>query len=140
MDFEEYKRKFFVSPAPDQQFQIVGLKGAAIYVSDYAKALDFYTKLFGSPQYSEGDSTRGWKIGASWLSLFPSEKDDPRNVEITLALETKSEVDRLYKAFISLGAKGEPPEETLMYSPVYLAFVVDPIGLAWILVNEIPLK
>ena len=138
MDFDEYKRKFYVQPAPPQKFKLSGLRGAAIYASPYEQALAFYTQVFGPPHYVEGETTHGWRLGDSWLSLFPSESGNPLNAELALHLDSADELDKLFAAFVEAGAEGDAPAETLMYVPVYAAFLQDPFGLAWTLVHELP--
>lgn len=58
-------------------------------------------------------------------------------MEIPVYLESANDVDKLHQAFIEAGALGEPPENTLMYEPVRIAFVQDPFGVAWMLVCNI---
>ncbi len=71
MTYEEYKNEYFTESKPRYQF-VRGLS-AALYTPDYPKALEFYSRALGPPQYVEGRFTRGWKIGPTWLTLFPAE-------------------------------------------------------------------
>jgi uncharacterized glyoxalase superfamily protein PhnB len=100
-----------------------------LYYEDYAAALDFYTRVFGPPNYKEGENTHGWRMGESWLTLFPSKNGSPTNIEVPFYLPTREAVDTLFTALIAAGAQGEPPAETLMYRPVYMAIVTDPFGV-----------
>ena len=134
MDYEEYRQKYFQDPAPKERFETHGLIGATLYYADYQAALDFVTKVFGEPVYQEGDSTHGWRLGRSWLTLFPSQAGNPTNVEVPIYLQSAGELDRLYEAFIAAGATGDPPQNTLMYEPVRMAILTDPFGVAWDLV------
>ncbi|MCW5875457.1 MAG: hypothetical protein KIS85_01125 [Anaerolineales bacterium] len=137
MDYAEYRKKFFTDPAPQQRFRLQGIMGVTLYYEDYRAALKFVAGIFGEPAYQEGDSTHGWRLGRTWLTLFPAEEGSPRNLEVPVHLQSVSELDRLYAAFIAAGATGRAPENTLMYQPVRLALVVDPFGVTWQLVAEI---
>lgn len=138
MDFKEYREKFYQREPGEQDWNLVGASGVSIYVSDYAPALAFYDKVFGQPHYKEGADTHGWRLGRTWLTLFQSREGSPRNTEISLELGSKAEVDRLYQSFLSAGAQGDPAQETLMYVPVYAAFLSDPFGLSWTLSYQLP--
>jgi uncharacterized glyoxalase superfamily protein PhnB len=98
--------------------------------------LDFFRQVFGPPAYIEGQYTHGWKIGDSWLTVFPAQEGNPKNLEIPIYLQTAQEVDRLYDAFIEAGAQGDRPKDTIMYLPVRMAIVTDPFGVAFNLVFE----
>jgi uncharacterized glyoxalase superfamily protein PhnB len=58
-------------------------------------------------------------------------------LEVPIYLQTPQEVNRLYAAFIAAGAQGEPPTNTLMYTPVHMTVVTDPFGVQFTLVAEI---
>jgi uncharacterized glyoxalase superfamily protein PhnB len=136
MDFEEYRKKHFTDPVPVPRYQLHGIHGATLYYQDYQGALSFFRKVFGSPAYVEGENTHGWKIGNSWLTVFPARQGSPQNLEIPVYLQTAEEVDRLYTAFIDAGAHGTKPEDTLMYHRVRMAIVTDPFGAVFNLVYE----
>ena len=137
MDFETYRKSFYTDPQPEPRFDLLGIHGATLYYEEYSAALDFYTRVFGPPDYREGEFTHGWRLGNSWLTLFPSKSGSPANMEVPLYLPTREAVDALYAGLIAAGAKGEPPAETLMYRPVYMAIVIDPFGVALELVCEL---
>ena len=137
MNFAEYKKKFYADPQPESRFAFRGIQGASIHYQDYSAALDFLRRVYGPPSYIEGEFTHGWKLGDTWLSIFPSEDGNATNMEVPVYLESARDVDKLYQAFLEAGAEGEPPENTLMYEPVRIAFVKDPFGVAWMLVCEI---
>jgi predicted 3-demethylubiquinone-9 3-methyltransferase (glyoxalase superfamily) len=137
MNFDEYRRKYYRREVADQDWAIEGMRGYSIYVSSYAEALIFYSEIFGEAHYKEKDFTYGWRLGDAWFTLFPSEKGDPLNVEITVYLQSKMEVDRLSQVFLKAGARGKKAEETLMYVPVYVSFLQDPFGLSWSLVHSL---
>jgi hypothetical protein len=134
MDYEEYRRQYFQDPPPRERFETQGLIGANLYYEDYTAALDFITQIFGEPVYQEDADTRGWRLGRSWLTLFPSQGGNPSNVEVPIYLQSAGELDRLYTAFIAAGATGDEPQNTLMYEPVRMAILTDPFGVAWDLV------
>lgn len=129
MDFDEYRRAYFVQPSPQQRFQFVGSFGTTLYYEAYQDAVAFYEKVLGSPSYVEGDSTRGWPIGNGWLTLLRGTEGNPQNVEITLELASVKEAEALQGDFISAGAAGQAPSDQLMYRPVRACPVVDPFGL-----------
>lgn len=128
MDFEEYIKSFFVDPQPDPRFDFVGLNGISLYFSDYKAAARYYEQVLGPSAYVEGEWTRGWRIGNSWLTLFPSKQGNPQNAEVTIVMKTPDEADRLQTAFIKAGGTGENPSDELMYEPIRMCPVQDPFG------------
>ena len=137
MDYETYRTQNFVDPQPEPRFDVFGIRGATLYYEDYSAAVDFYTAVFGPPGYVEGEFTRGWRVGDTWLTLFPAESDGPENAEVPIYCPTRSAVDALYTALVEAGATGAPPEDTLMYLPVYMAIVTDPFGVTIDIVCEL---
>ena len=81
MDYETYRKNYFVNPQPKSLFDFAGIHGATLYYQDYQSALAFYKQVLGPPNYVEGKNTHGWEIGQTWLTLFPSEVGNPKNVE-----------------------------------------------------------
>lgn len=140
MDYASYKKKYFVSPAPPQREGLQAMQGLSLYVQPYADAIAFYSGLFGAPQYIEGDSVHGWQLGEAWFTLFPSKAGNPRNVDIGLFMDSREKVDELFAEFVSAGAKGEAPIDTLMYEPVYVAFLRDPFSLDWSIIYRLAQK
>ncbi len=140
MDFEEYRRKYYVDPAPEQKYQFQGIHGATLFYQDYSQALDFFRQVFGLPAYVEGEFTHGWRVGNSWLTVFPAKEGSPSNIEVPIYLQTPEEVDRIYRSFIAAGAQGDPPEDNLMYRPVRMTVVTDPFGVMFSLVCELDVK
>lgn len=128
MDYESYRRDFYVDPQPESRFEYLGLHGVTLFFSDYEAAVDYYTSVLGSPAYVEGKGTRGWQIGETWLTLLKWEKGNPRNVEFNIVMKSSQEAERLQAAFIEAGGSGEPPSDQLMYEPVRFCPVVDPFG------------
>jgi hypothetical protein len=136
MDYETYRKQNFIDPQPESRFDFSGLFGATLYYQEYAAALDFYRAALGPPNYIEGEHTHGWKVGQTWLTLFPAKKGNPTNVEVGFYVETPEEVDRLYRALIEAGAQGEPPIDTLMYTPVRMCILTDPFGVSLSVVSQ----
>lgn len=128
MDFEEYKRLYFVDPQPAPRFAFEGLAGIAIYIADYAAAIRFYTAVLGPPAYIEGENTHGWRIGNDWLTVFPAKAGAPANVDFTLMMDSPAAAEALHAAFIAAGASGPPPSDQLMYEPLRYASITDPFG------------
>jgi len=139
MDFEDYRARYYRDPLPEQRFPFVGVRGATLYYQAYPAALAFFRQVFGEPAYKEGEFTHGWRIGESWLTVFPANEGSPANLEVPVYLQTPEAVDALYAAFISAGAAGAPPQDTLMYVPVYMTVVTDPFGVMFTLVCEVSL-
>jgi hypothetical protein len=50
-------------------------------------------------------------------------------VELTFELETAEEAEAMQRAFIQAGASGTEPSDQLMYVPVRVCPVVDPLGV-----------
>ncbi len=136
MDFNEYRSAYFTNPAPEPRFHFQGISGAAVYYQDYQAALAFFEQVFGPPGYVEGEFTHGWRLGDTWLTVFPAKKGAPANVEVLLYLESAAEVDRLHAAMLAAGGEGQPPVDTLMYAPVRIGMVTDPFGGVFTLVAE----
>jgi len=118
------------------RFDIVGLNYVTIYVKELEAAIAFYSQVFGSPDVvDEKLAIHGWKMGTTWLTLFPSKigthKDsNPRNAEFAIQLAQPKEVDRLYAALIEAGAKEcMKPQDTEMYDPMRFGCVDDPFGM-----------
>lgn len=137
MDYETYKEKYFVKPQPESRFDFLGLNGIALFFEDYQAALDYYTAVLGPPAYVEGPYTRGWRLGNSWLTLFPSKGGNPRNVELTINMPTPEDAECLQRAFIEAGGTGQPPSDQLMYEPVRYCAVVDPFGTEIIIISRL---
>lgn len=137
MDYETYRKKYYVEPQPEPRYDILGIQGATLFYEDYAAALSFYEGVFGPPNYKQGEFTHGWRLGNSWLTIFPSKDGSPRNIEVPFYCPTRKGVDALYEAMLAAGAKGEEPSEGLMYKPVYMSVVTDPFGVDLTLVCEL---
>lgn len=137
MDYETYRRKYFPDPQPESRFAIEGLHGVALYYADYTAALEFFHQVFGPPNYSEGEGTRGWHLGDCWLTVFPASTGHPKNNEVHLLLQNSAELDRLRQAFLDAGAQGDPPEQALMYEPLVIAALTDPFGGTWLLLSRV---
>jgi catechol 2,3-dioxygenase-like lactoylglutathione lyase family enzyme len=138
MDYESYREKFFTKPPPDPRFEFRGLHGTTLYFSDFEAAIDFYTRVLGSPAYVEGQGTRGWRLGNTWLTLLKGKSGNPKNVELNIITQTPQEADRLQDAFIKAGGVGEPPSDQLMYKPVRFCPVQDPFGTNILIICPIP--
>jgi len=100
-------------------------------------ALAFYTEVLGPPAHIEGEHTHSWTVGSTWLTVFPSKGGDPANVEVGFYVETPEEVDLLANAFISAGAKGEPPIDTMMHVPVRMSILTDPFGVSIAVISSL---
>ncbi len=137
MDFETYKKKFYTEPPPELRYNFTGAFGVALFYENYTEVVDYYTQVLGPPAYQEGAGTRGWRIGSGWLTLFQAKASTPRNVEITLEVETPEEAEALQRAFIEAGGTGEAPTDQLMYVPIRYCPVSDPFGTEIIVISPL---
>lgn len=137
IDYETYRRSYFVDPPPAPRFRFERVGGVSLYVREYGRALAFYEAVLGPPAYVEGEWTRGWPIGHGWLTLFPAQTGGPANMDVTLEVSDPGEVARLYEAFIAAGATGDAPSDQLMYAPVRYASVNDPFGAVIVIVSPL---
>jgi hypothetical protein len=128
MDYDAYRQKFYTTPPPQQRFSFTGLHGLTLYFADYSRAVAYYRSVLGPPAYVEGDGTRGWQIGATWLTLLRGTEGSPQNVEVMIAMQTPAEAERLQAAFVEAGGSGQTPSDQLMYVPVRSCPVTDPFG------------
>lgn len=136
MDYDAYRRAYFVKPAPTPRYRFAGNFAVTLYYADYAAAVDYYTAVLGPPAYVEGSATHGWPIGNGWLTLLQGKDGNPRNVEVGVWLENAAEAARLQRACIDAGGRGAAPAEALMYVPVYLYPVTDPFGVDLLLITR----
>jgi catechol 2,3-dioxygenase-like lactoylglutathione lyase family enzyme len=138
MDYDAYRRAYFVDPAPDPRFGIVGVSYVALFIADYARALSFYEGVLGPPGYVEGDSTRGWRLGRTWLTLFPAKDGGPRNAEFAIETPSVQEAERLQRAFADAGAEVDEPSDQLMFEPMRFCPVRDPFGTSILVYAPLP--
>lgn len=128
MDYDAYRSTYFADPIPEPGYRFKGSFGVTLYFEDYEAAVDYYEAVLGPPAYVEGQWTRGWQIGAGWLTLLKGKGGSPMNVEITFALETPEEAEALQRAFLAAGGQGPAPSDQLMYTPIRSCPVTDPFG------------
>jgi hypothetical protein len=134
MDYQAYRKAFFVEPIPQLSHQIEDVFGLTLFFAEYEEAAAFYSKVLGSPQYVEGENTKGWELGRTWLTLLRAVDGNPRNAEIQLTMANEEEADELQAAFTEAGGIGEEPAEVLMYEPVRIYPISDPFGTDILLV------
>lgn len=137
MDYTEYVHRFFTQPPPAPRFAFLGQWGATLYFQDYEAAVSYYQQVLGPPAYVEGEYTKGWRIGETWLTLLRGEQGNPRNVEIQFVLAAPAEAERLQAAFIAAGGTGAAPSDQLMYTPVRLCPVRDPFGVEIMIISQL---
>jgi hypothetical protein len=137
MDYESYCQKYFVEPAPEPRIDFEGLHGTTLFFEDDEAAVDYYQQVLGPPAYVEGSSTRGWRIGGTWLTLLRGEHGSPSNVEIAIVMPTPEEAERLQAAFIAAGGYGPAPSDQLMYAPIRSRPVRDPFGLDYMIYSRL---
>jgi len=91
-------------------FRVVDLNYVSLYMEDLDGGVEFYGKLFGPPVYGEG-RVYGWKMGATWLTLFPSDAgncagSNPRNAEYAVQVERPGQVDVVVPQVVGSGVRG----------------------------------
>jgi len=91
MDYDSYRNQFFAHPPPQPRFAFAGLHGLTLFFADYTEAMAYYQRVLGPPAYLEGDGTRGWKIGDTWLTLLQGVAGNPQNVEVMVVMQTPAE-------------------------------------------------
>jgi len=128
MNIETYRSAYFTNPPPEPRFQFESLNAFTLYFQQYEKALEFYTAVLGTPDYKEGESTHGWRIGTGWLTLLKGCEGNPKNIELSIIMPTPHEAERLQLAFIEEGAVGHEPADVFMYEAVHVCPVKDPFG------------
>ena len=113
----------------------VTLSFPSFYVHNYDKAIAFYTQVFGRPQ-TDIPNIKGWKLGDTWLTLFPAKGmapdpgANPRNAEFAIQVAEPSQVDVLHEALLKAGAERcMEPKDTAMYDPMRFCCVDDPVGI-----------
>jgi catechol 2,3-dioxygenase-like lactoylglutathione lyase family enzyme len=128
---EEQGTKSEVSSIP---IKIVGVNYVSLYVKDFEAAVEFYSRILDPPTYKKKE-TYGWKMGTTWLTIFPSKYgtakgSNPCNAEFAIQVTTSEAVDELYEKFLEAGARDYcPPEDTKMYESMRFACVDDPFGM-----------
>ncbi len=128
MDFDSYRESYFVHPQPVQRFAFRGLNGVTLFFEQYQAAIGYYQAVLGPPNYIEGEDTRGWLVGGTWLTLLRGSSGAPRNVEVLFVMESPAEAERLQAVFVAAGGRGGAPSDQLMYEPVRHCPVSDPFG------------
>ena len=137
MEYETYRRRFFVDPAPEPRYGFEGLHGTTLYFADYAAAVAYYRRVLGPPAYVEGPGTHGWRLGNTWLTLLQGGTGHPHNLELTLVMATPAEAERLQADFVAAGGQGPAPSDQLMYIRVRYCPVSDPFGTHWLIVSAL---
>ena len=119
----------------EKNYRVVGLAYPSFYIKEYAKAVAFYTEVFGEPS-TNLERIKGWKLGNTWLTLFPSADQgadpdsNPVNAEFAVEVSRPEEVDLLWAAMVAAGASpGWEAEDTEMYERMRFAYVDDPVGI-----------
>ena len=117
-------------------FHILDLNYVSLYIEDFTEAIGFYEQIFGAPETAdEAGQIYGWRMGATWLTLFPSQQgnykgSNPRNSEFAIQVSKPEEVDILHQLYINAGAKScWAPEDTSMYEEMRFSCVDDPFGV-----------
>lgn len=128
MDYEAYRQSFFVEPPPEPGYAFTGQLGAALYFHEYERAVAYYQQVLGPPGYVEGDSTRGWRLGNTWLTLLRARQGSPSNVDLQIIMTSAEEAEKLQQGFIDAGGKGPAPSDQLMYDRIRSCPVEDPFG------------
>jgi predicted enzyme related to lactoylglutathione lyase len=106
-----------------------------LYYEDFEEAVQFYSQLFGPPEVGQQSHANGWRMGATWLTLFrakagPTPGANPCGTEFAVQVADPQDVDDLYRRMMELGAaEVMPPQNTEMYEPMRFACVDEPLGV-----------
>jgi len=138
VDFDSYLKSYFAHPQPPSRFAFVGLHGLTLYFADFAEAVAYYEQVLGPPAYIEGEDTRGWMVGNTWLTLLHGTSGTPQNVELLFVMQTPQEAERLQAAFVAAGGVGSAASDQLMYQPVLHCPVRNPFGTNILIIAELP--
>jgi hypothetical protein len=111
--------------------------GVTLFFSDFDAVVEYYGEVLGPPAYVEGDGTRGWPIGRTWMTLLKGKAGHPDNVEFNIVMQTPQEADRLQAAFIEAGGTGDPPSDELMYELIRFCPVQDPFGTNILIISPL---
>lgn len=133
MDYETDRRENFTFPQPEQEFRFSGIYGVTLYFQEFKKVVSYYQQVLGPPAYSEGEFTRGWQLGNTWLTLLKGRRGSPSNLEVSIVMESPEEAERLQSAFLAAGGTGPEPSDQLMYYPVRSCPVTDPFGTEFLI-------
>lgn len=128
MDYEEYRKKYFVEPQPKPKFENDGIHNAVLVFEEFEAAVEYYQTVLGPPAYVEGENTKGWGIGTTLLTLLHAKEGAPNIVEINFVMKSPQEAERLQQAFIDAGGEGPDPSDELMYEPIRYCPLTDPFG------------
>jgi hypothetical protein len=137
MNYDEYRNAYFTDPTPNPRYRFNGTFGVTLYFEKFDLAVAYYQQVLGLPAYVEGKGTRGWQIGNGWLTLLEGKSGNPRNVEVTLQMETPKDAEKLQQAFIEAGGKGPAPSDELMYEPIRSCPVRDPFGTEILIISPL---
>lgn len=116
-------------------YNIATLNYVSLYYHDHKEAVAFYTAVFGEPDSVHEEVIIGWKLGDTWLTLFPDTESshpgsNPRNTEFAIQVASPEDVDRLHAAFVAAGAAVvHTPEHTKMYEQMRFSVIKDPFGV-----------
>jgi len=94
-----------------------------------------YVSLYYKDFDDDPGVIRGWHLGSTWLTLFPSQGGtrpdaNPCNTEFAVQAATSAEVDVLLQVLVDAGAtSGWAAEDTEMYDPMRFGYVEDPFGV-----------
>jgi catechol 2,3-dioxygenase-like lactoylglutathione lyase family enzyme len=137
MDFAEYRRRFFTDPPPAPRFAFTRIGGVGIACADLERAHAFYASVLGPPAYQEDDA-RGWRIGDTWLTLYPGGGTGASTIGFVIELATPAEAERLQRAFAHAGGTVTAPSDQLMYRPIRYCRVTDPFGTDITIIAPLP--
>ncbi len=129
-----------ISSTKNARFQIVGVNYVDIAAVDHQRALRFYTDVFGPPEYEEGPEVHGWRLGRTWLTIFPAADGVTSNVGFSIEVKTPQEALRLSKAFVRAGGTAAKPRLTWMYERMRYCQVTDAVGTRLLSHCPMPLK
>ncbi len=106
---------------------VLGLRTVVYKVDDLEKAIDWYSKAFGTEPYFEEAFYVGFNIGGYELGLLPEEKAKAGKGDGAIAYWGVNNINSVFNAMVNLGAKVHE-EPTNVGGELMVASLIDPWG------------
>jgi predicted enzyme related to lactoylglutathione lyase len=110
--------------------------------SDAKRLIEYYTKLFGEPSFSQDDFS-GWQLGSGWLTVGPHDEvagKNPHPGRLMWNIET-TDVKGEFARLRDVGAKVvKEPYEPEGGEGTFIATLSDPDGNYFQLMSPMPVE
>lgn len=108
---------------------VSGLDYFSISTSRFEEIVEFYSTVFGSPDYTEDDCVAGWRLGNSWLTFLKGGNVEIQGCEFAIKAISEEAAFELQDKLQAAGATSEGRCVEWMYEDMHYCPVVDPFGL-----------